>query len=132
MLLDTPREVPSTSSAADKTAPYASGTLIWGPRSRYLRRTDTRCSPSQCECIILTSQLLTHELHDIRSHDNAKFASSGGDRSVFVWDVTTGVTSRRLPGHTGKVFSVEFNADATVLASGKYLFISSSYSITLS
>ncbi|KAI6032814.1 WD40-repeat-containing domain protein [Pisolithus orientalis] len=54
------------------------------------------------------------------SHDNAKFASSGGDRSVFVWDVTAGVTSRRLAGHTSKVFSVEFNVDATVLASGSY------------
>lgn len=53
-----------------------------------------------------------------RSHDNAKFASSGGDRSVFVWDVATGVTSRRLAGHMGKVHTVEFNADASVLASG--------------
>lgn len=54
-----------------------------------------------------------------RSHDNAKFASSGGDRSVFVWDVTAGVTTRRLSGHMSKVNAVELNADATVLASGK-------------
>ena len=56
-----------------------------------------------------------------RSHDNAKFASSGGDRSVFVWDVATAVTTRRLAGHMGKVHTVEFNADASVLASGKSL-----------
>jgi mitogen-activated protein kinase organizer 1 len=53
-----------------------------------------------------------------RSYDNAKFASSGGDRSVFVWDVATAVTTRRLAGHMGKVHAVEFNADASVLASG--------------
>lgn len=54
-----------------------------------------------------------------RSHDNSKFASSGGDRSVFLWDVTAGVTTRRLPGHMGKINVVEFNEDSTVLASGE-------------
>lgn len=54
------------------------------------------------------------------SHDNAKFASAGGDRSVFVWDVATGVTNRRLAGHMSKVHTVEFNTDASVLASGSY------------
>lgn len=53
-----------------------------------------------------------------RSHDNAKFASSGGDRSVFLWDVATGVTTRRLSGHMSKIHVVEFNQDATVVASG--------------
>jgi mitogen-activated protein kinase organizer 1 len=56
-----------------------------------------------------------------RSHDNSKFASSGGDRSVFLWDVATGVTTRRLSGHMGKIYSVEFNADASVVASGELL-----------
>jgi mitogen-activated protein kinase organizer 1 len=56
-----------------------------------------------------------------RSHDNTKFASSGGDRSVFVWDVTAGVTTRRLAGHMGKVNVVELNTDATVLASGEMI-----------
>jgi WD40 repeat protein len=59
-----------------------------------------------------------------RSHDNSKFASSGGDRSVFLWDVTAGVTTRRLPGHMGKINVVEFNEDATVLASGEYTLTS--------
>ena len=52
------------------------------------------------------------------------FASSGGDRSVFVWDVATGVTTRRLAGHMGKVNAVEFNTDTSVLASGASLSIS--------
>jgi WD40 repeat protein len=55
------------------------------------------------------------------SNDNAKFASSGGDRSVFVWDVASGTTTRRLAGHMGKIHVVEFNEDASVVASGKLL-----------
>ncbi len=56
-----------------------------------------------------------------RSQDNAKFASSGGDRSVFVWDVATGTTTRRLSGHMGKIHVVDFNEDASVVASGEYV-----------
>lgn len=36
-----------------------------------------------------------------------------------MWDVTAGVTTRRLAGHMSKINAVELNADATVLASGK-------------
>jgi len=54
------------------------------------------------------------------AHDNAKFASSGGDRSVFVWDVATAQTTRRIPGHRGRINVVEFNYDASVIASGSF------------
>lgn len=53
-----------------------------------------------------------------RSDDNAKFASSGGDRSIFLWDVAAAATTRRLSGHMGKVHVVEFNHDASIVASG--------------
>ncbi|KIH88398.1 mitogen-activated protein kinase organizer 1 [Sporothrix brasiliensis 5110] len=33
--------------------------------------------------------------------DNARFVSSGGDRTVFLWDVTTAQTLRRFGGGTG-------------------------------
>jgi WD40 repeat protein len=56
-----------------------------------------------------------------RAHDNAKFASSGGDRSVFIWDVATAQTTRRISGHTGRINVVEFNYDASVVASGSFL-----------
>ena len=59
-----------------------------------------------------------------RSHDNSRFASSGGDRQVFLWDVMTGQTIRRISGHMGKIFAVEFNEDASVLASGEFLSLS--------
>jgi mitogen-activated protein kinase organizer 1 len=44
---------------------------------------------------------------------------------VFVWDVTSGQTLRRLSGHIGRVYAVEFNADAAVLASGMPVAFSS-------
>lgn len=63
---------------------------------------------------------LKYSAHTIsRAHDNTKFASSGGDRSVFLWDVATGTTIRRISGHMSKINAVEFNEDATVVASGK-------------
>lgn len=52
------------------------------------------------------------------SHDNSKFASSGGDRAIFLWDVTSGNTIRRISGHIGKINVVDFSQEATVLASG--------------
>ena len=38
---------------------------------------------------------------------------------MFVWDVATATTTRRLPGHMGKINAVEFNDDASVVASGE-------------
>lgn len=38
---------------------------------------------------------------------------------MYVWDVATGQTVRRLSGHLGKIHAVEFNEDASVVASGE-------------
>lgn len=54
------------------------------------------------------------------SHDNALFASCGGDKLVFLWDVGTAQTIRRFEGHWGRINCVDFNADASVLVSGSY------------
>jgi WD40 repeat protein len=35
-----------------------------------------------------------------RTSDNAHFASCGGDRDVFFWDVLTGQVVRRFKGHS--------------------------------
>jgi len=53
-----------------------------------------------------------------RTHDNAKFASCGGDKVVFIWDVPSGKVLRRLSGHFGKINALAFNTDAQILASG--------------
>lgn len=39
-----------------------------------------------------------------------------------MWDVATGTTTRRLSGHMGKIHAVEFNEDASVIASGTISF----------
>lgn len=77
-----------------------------------------------CNISALWVQCLISNFLVTRAHDNASFASSGGDRSVFVWDVAAGVTTRRLSGHMGKVNVVEFNEDSSVLASGKCYYLS--------
>ncbi|KAI1468533.1 WD40 repeat-like protein [Daldinia caldariorum] len=55
--------------------------------------------------------------------DNARFASSGGDRAVFLWDVATAQTLRRFGGgqqsHTARINCVAFaGEDDSLLVSG--------------
>lgn len=55
----------------------------------------------------------------LRTQDNTHFASCGGDKSVFLWDVQAGAVVRRFSGHNSKVNTVAFNHDGSVLASGE-------------
>ncbi|PYI29769.1 WD domain protein [Aspergillus indologenus CBS 114.80] len=51
--------------------------------------------------------------------DNARFASVGGDRQVFLWDVEQGGTIRRWGGHNARVEAVQFAGDGdSVVVSG--------------
>lgn len=59
------------------------------------------------------------------SSDNARFASGGGDRSVFLWDVATAQTLRRFgggsaQGHSARINSVCFAGedDSLVISGG--------------
>ncbi|KAI4865334.1 WD40 repeat-like protein [Hypoxylon rubiginosum] len=57
------------------------------------------------------------------SADNARFASSGGDRAVFLWDVATAQTLRRFGGtpqsHAARINCVAFGGDSdSLLISG--------------
>lgn len=52
--------------------------------------------------------------------DNARFASVGGDKQVFLWDVATARTLRRWTGHLGRVNCVGFGGDGdSLVISGK-------------
>lgn len=54
------------------------------------------------------------------SADNARFASVGGDKQVFLWDVETGSTIRRWSGHAGRVEAVAFGGEGdSVVISGE-------------
>lgn len=51
--------------------------------------------------------------------DNARFASVGGDKLVFLWDVATARTLRRWSGHFGRVNCVGFGGEGdSVVVSG--------------
>jgi mitogen-activated protein kinase organizer 1 len=52
--------------------------------------------------------------------DNTSFASCGGDRAVFLWDVMSGRVTRRLLGHDQRVNAVCYNPECTVLVSASY------------
>jgi mitogen-activated protein kinase organizer 1 len=59
------------------------------------------------------------EIYDIAiTNDNSKFATCGGDKAVFYWDVMTGRTIRRYQGHYQRINCVDFNKEASVVVSG--------------
>lgn len=62
-----------------------------------------------------------YDVQDVAiAHDNAKFASCGRDKDVFMWDVPTARVIRKFEGHEQSVNCVRFNADSSVLLSGSY------------
>ena len=54
--------------------------------------------------------------------DNARFASVGGDKVVFLWDVATAQTLRRWSGHSARVEAVGVGglADQVIVSGGFY------------
>ena len=74
-------------------------------------------------CLLVKSYCGAHgyAINDISiSRDNERFASCGGDKTVFVWDITRGEVVRRLNGHTQRVNSVELSAEGGLLLSASY------------
>lgn len=55
------------------------------------------------------------------NHDNDKFVSTGGDKTVFLWDVQEAKTIRRWTGHNGRVNRGVFAGDGdSVVVSGSF------------
>lgn len=52
---------------------------------------------------------------EVRTADNGRFASVGGDKTAFVWDVTTGKTIRKFTGHNSRINTCAWNNDFSVL-----------------
>ena len=52
------------------------------------------------------------------SPDSSKIASGSDDKTVKLWDVTSGECLQTLKGHSDIVWSVSFSPDGTKVASG--------------
>ncbi|KAI9844592.1 MAG: hypothetical protein M1838_002101 [Thelocarpon superellum] len=53
-----------------------------------------------------------HSVLDVAvAGDNARFASVGGDRAVFIWDVANARTLRRFNGHEGRINAVAWGGE---------------------
>jgi mitogen-activated protein kinase organizer 1 len=53
--------------------------------------------------------------------NNDKFVSTGGDKTIFVWDVQTAQTVRRFTGHAGRVNRGVFGGDGDgIIATGSF------------
>ncbi|KAF2160716.1 hypothetical protein M409DRAFT_70250 [Zasmidium cellare ATCC 36951] len=72
--------------------------------------------------LIQTYSAHGYEVLDLSvSADNARFASVGGDKAVFLWDVATAQTLRRFNGHAARVNAVRFGGEGdSILVSGSY------------
>ena len=54
------------------------------------------------------------------SPDSKRVASGSYDRTIKIWDPTTGTCTQTLKGHSGSVRSVAFSPDSKRVASGSY------------
>lgn len=53
--------------------------------------------------------------------DNARFASVGGDRQMFLWDVEHATTIKRWSGHNSRIEAVQFAGDGdSVVVTGMW------------
>jgi FOG: WD40 repeat len=52
------------------------------------------------------------------SSDGAYALSASWDKTLRLWELSTGTTTRRFVGHTGDVLSVSFSADNRQIVSG--------------
>lgn len=99
---------------------FSSGTgqyLLTGSQDRTIRLYNPTSSR-----LIQSYSAHGYEVLDLAvSEDNAKFASVGGDKSVFLWDVATATTLRRFGGHAGRVNCVDFGGEGdSVIVSGSF------------
>jgi WD40 repeat protein len=77
-----------------------------------------RCLQRRAEGTPLTLRGHTNGVRSVAySPDGTRLASASLDRTVKVWDVTSGTEVATLRGHTGQVQSVAYSPDGTRLAS---------------
>ncbi|OQD88145.1 hypothetical protein PENANT_c004G06008 [Penicillium antarcticum] len=93
---------------------YPGTYILTGSSDRTVHLTRAIPNTKTNEPIETTSPIQKYEAHgysvlDIAvAADNARFASVGGDRQVFLWDVEQGITTRRWSGHNSRIEAVQF------------------------
>jgi WD40 repeat protein/uncharacterized caspase-like protein len=71
----------------------------------------------KAELVVQTGH--TAQVHSVAvSPDGLTIASGSSDRTVKLWEATTGRLLRTLSGHTGRIFAVAFSTDSQIVASG--------------
>lgn len=97
---------------------------LWNPHKGSPEASHTQSSrPHSDDALLVNTYDGVHgyEVTDLCiAMDNGKFASCGGDKCAFVWDVASGRVVQRLGGHTERLNAVAFNPEASVLITGCY------------
>ncbi|KAL8858607.1 MAG: hypothetical protein Q9178_004901 [Gyalolechia marmorata] len=105
---------------------YSSGLgqyILTGTSTRHINLYNPSKAASSSSGLIQTYSAHGYEVLDLAiSGDNARFASVGGDKQVFLWDVATARTVRRWAGHFGRVNCVGMGGEEEggVVVSGSY------------
>ncbi|KAL2846137.1 WD domain protein [Aspergillus pseudoustus] len=99
--------------------------ILTGSTDRAIHLSRAIPNSNNVSAVETTSPIQKYEAHgysvlDIAvASDNSRFASVGGDRQVFLWDVEQGITTRRWGGHNARVEAVQFaGEDDAVIVSG--------------
>ncbi|KAL5040787.1 hypothetical protein BDW71DRAFT_212785 [Aspergillus fruticulosus] len=129
-LQDAERFILKNSQIAD-IAPlqlYASG-IIFAPQRALIRRNFERELPDWLLRGPIVEENWSPELQTLEGHSDAVLsvafstdgrllASGSSDRTIKLWDPTTGSLQHTLEGHSDAVWSVAFSTDGQLLASG--------------
>lgn len=93
---------------------------LFNPEKASLEPTPQGARPSG---LVQTYAGHAHEVLDISvSHDNARFASVGGDKQVLLWDVANATVLRRWEGHGARCNAVAWGgieSEGGVVISGE-------------
>ena len=127
-----------SAAAAQSPLPHSQHTLLSAPHVgpvscvRWSSSGEYMLSGGQDRTVNLWSPLKSKHIKTYAGHHGRevlglalsalsdRFVSCGGDRAIYLMDVSSGECIRRLRAHESAVNAVAFNADAGIIASGGY------------
>jgi len=72
------------------------------------------------EVFDLTMYFFNQVSYFYRFRDNARFASCGGDKIFYVWDVLSGKYIRKIVAHQSRINTLSLNMQENVIATGSF------------